>query len=618
MKSLMLLWKVTAEELGRMCCTDTSRDYQTVTARSECEGLSFLTITLPDFGKAFERALDEGKVRSDSFPGFRMRAGLPQFLGGFLSRIFDRSSGVLLDVPDVDSIFSIRQLTLMFGKILIPCSDARLKGAIDAYKQCDIEVREWNNTTCLADLQSLEQVFTLLYGNILAGVNDDLVSNRLLPKHGPGATADRLRGNAKYDQYEKSSWPIRLDRHFPYGEWCVPSWGDYRLVDRANFVEPGAETPVRVVFVPKTHKTPRVIAIEPTCMQYTQQSLMESFVKRLESKFVDNDWFADRINVVHGMIGFTDQEPNRLLAREGSLSGDLATLDLSEASDRVSNLHVIELLRRHPSLSGAVQACRSTKADVFGEVIDLAKFASMGSALCFPMEAMVFLGIIFLGIQDAQSTRLTRRQILSFSGKVRVFGDDIIVPKEYVHHVVQRLESFGFKVNAGKSFWNGKFRESCGKEFFAGEDVSISRVRMEFPSPHDDVSERHEKIIKLVSLRNQFYMTGLWGTARYLEGEIRRVIKHYPTVAPTSPVLGRWSVCGFNYEIHKYHTDTHAPLVKGYVQNSRPPKSNISGRGALLKSFLKRGEQPFADVKHLERQGRPQSVNIKLRFAQPF
>nr|QDH88673.1 MAG: hypothetical protein H3BulkLitter162721_000002 [Leviviridae sp.]QDH90094.1 MAG: hypothetical protein H3Bulk427981_000002 [Leviviridae sp.] len=49
-----------------------------------------------------------------------------------------------------------------------------------------------------------------------------------------------------------------------------------------------------------------------------------------------------------------------------------------------------------------------------------------------------------------------------------------------------------------------------------------------------------------------------------------------------------------------------------------PPKSQLDGIGALLKVMLKQGDQPFVDRQHLERQGRPSVVDIKLRWASPF
>nr|QDH90103.1 MAG: hypothetical protein H4BulkLitter223084_000002 [Leviviridae sp.] len=118
MKSLMQLWTRLANELARQCCTCATRDIKYVSRRYEYEGESFLTISLPSFGKDFERSLDQGYVAPTLFMGFPWQAGLPRLFGGFLGLVFDHHSGVLLDNPSVAAIRSIRQLTLMFGKIL--------------------------------------------------------------------------------------------------------------------------------------------------------------------------------------------------------------------------------------------------------------------------------------------------------------------------------------------------------------------------------------------------------------------------------------------------------------------------------------------------------------------
>jgi hypothetical protein len=265
------------------------------------------------------------------------------------------------------------------------------------------------------------------------------------------------------------------------------------------------------------------------------------------------------------------------------------------------------MFENFPNLERAVDATRSRKADVQGHgVIRLAKFASMGSALCFPIEALVFSTVIFIGIQNALSRPLTLKDISSFRGKVRVYGDDIIVPVKYVRHVISALETYGFKVNAGKSFWNGSFRESCGKDYYAGEDVSVVRVRQFIPESRGNAKE----IISTVSLRNQLYNAGLWGTVRHLDRHLERVLKHYPVVGPQSPVLGRVSCLGI--PSYRMHIHLHKPIVKGFLQRSRPPISKLDGYGALMKFFLKRGDEPFADRDHLERYGRPDAVDIKL------
>ena len=621
MKSLVVLWQRVADESATRCHTRTSRDLKTVATRTKMEGVSFLTITLPNFGKDFERSLDRGVVADDVFLGFTRHAGLPRFLGGFLQRIFDRGDGTLLPNPCVDSIIAVRQLTLMFGKIALPCSDARVKRAIRGYVECEQEVEAGDRTRSAVDIAAFRRVSNLLFVDAFTYMDREIHAGRVVPKHGPGATADRRRGNAKFRQ---DTWPSRLEKAgFYSSDFLLPTYSYYDALERVRLLEPEAEVPVRVITVPKTLKTPRIIGIEPTAMQYAQQAILPVMLEGLRRK------------PLASFLGFDDQTPNQRMAREGSLTGGLATLDLSEASDRVSNQLVMEMMRNHPHLLHAVQATRSTKADVPGHgVMPLSKFASMGSALCFPVEAMVFLTTVFLGIEQALRVPLDRQTINTFAGRVRIYGDDILVPTDCVESVVDMLGNFGFRVNVAKSFWNGKFRESCGKEYYDGEDVSVVRVRQVPPTQRRHAS----RVVSHVSLRNQLYNAGYWGVCAELDKEIRGMLKHFPVVSESSPVQGRVSFLG--YETQKLHDKLHSPLVKGYVVSANIPSDPLDDVGALLKCLLRfardedqqteasvlldlatggvLGSLPAVDADHLERAGRPQLVDIKLRWSSPY
>jgi len=647
MKRLMLFWHTVLKELGTWCRISTVNDWNTAVNRFVNEGEEFFTLTLPVFARDLETALRHEQVTPDLFQGFKKKAELPLFLGGFLELIFDRDTGQLHEVEAtdykkfvrlVDAIFAVRQLTLMFGKMEKECTSERKDAAIVNYLACEQEVADFEK--CIIsdiedrsrypwvyhvssddesvhdkvdwrdELSSFRNISKWLFGEVLTRLDGDVYYasmgsthrhyGKLMPKHGPGKTADKLSGNRKYDLRE---WTRRLEEGgFPYGEYAIPNWRYYYLLDHVSFLEPGEERPVKVTLVPKTQKTPRVIAIEPTCMQYAQQALSIALAEYLE----------DPQYGLHDMIGFTHQSPNQAMAMMGSLDESLATLDLSEASDRVSNLLVKEMTGQWPHASEAIQASRSLTADVRGEVIKLSKFASMGSALCFPIEAMVFLTIIFYAICKETGRPMNSKLLEEFAGRVRVYGDDIIIPNEYATCVSEALELFGFKVNSHKSFWTGRFRESCGGEFYAGEDVSVTRVRRSFPERRTDVPE----VISTVSLRNQFYANGLMSSVRFLDGIIGEVLPHYPKVHPDSSVVGRHTALSYDYD--KVSEALQSPMVKGYVVDSRIPKSPISDEGALLKCLTKRGLLPFNDVKHLERQGRPKSVHLKLRWRQPF
>lgn len=608
MKSPMQLWREVTEELGDQCRVCTTLDIKTAEKRSTCEGISFFTITLLDFAKDFDEALGEGQVLTYHFAGFSRWQGLPRFLGGFLEQIFDRKSGFILDEPNVDAVFAVRQIARLMSKVSLKCSYKRERDALDGYVKTDAELATAGMAFDTDDLREFGRISRLLFGRILSDMDDLHATGKLLPRHGPGATADRLFGNRKFDLEE---WHWRLERGgFHSVDYLLPNQRFWMSLDRVSFADPEDERPARVIAVPKTLRTPRIIAIEPTCMQYTQQAVAGSLVPLIE---------AD--SLVGSMVGFTNQEPNQRLARQGSIDGSLATLDLSEASDRVHNQLVEVMLTGFTNIRDAVQSSRSLRADVPGHgIIPLTKFASMGSALCFPIEAMVFTTLVFLGIQKRLGTRLTRDAIKQYRGSVRVYGDDIIVPAHYARSVSDVLEAFGLKVNQHKSFWSGNFRESCGKEYFRGYDVSVVKLRTIppevfprwiSPAKRKDVGQ----IVSYVSFRNQLYNAGLWRTAEKIDGDLERILKWFPYVGPDSALLGR---LGPKISIDGINPNTHAPVAKGWVVKTTLPHSPVSGEGALLKWFLKESELPFADRDHLERAGRPWAVGMKLKKASPY
>ncbi len=676
MKNLLSLWCELADESASWCYTSAARDKEYVAGRVELEGESFFTISLPMYCKAFERALDHGSIDSTLFCGYKQRGGFPLFLGGFLSQIFD-TDGSLLDEPSIDCILAVRQLTLVFGKIERPCTLARETQAMRNFVEIEEELKEFDPSSLKEFLPRFLKMSTLLWANTFSEVENSLLETHgladswpeysgfpdgfdddpqrgrdaflqllpaplrgpvrhpvvlgdceivdpasrriLVPRHGPGATADRLRGNAKFSI---SEWPLRLEGVFPYGDYALPSWRSYYQLDRVQFLEPGAERPVKVISVPKTLKTPRIIAIEPTGMQYCQQALSHRIVDAIEDHSETTpSRRGQRCDWGRWFIGFKEQEPNRLLARSGSINGHLATLDLSEASDRVLNQHVLSLFARFPRLSEAIQATRSTKADVPGHgVIPLAKFASMGSALCFPVEAMVFTTIIMAAISYERGDHEPEQYVSTLSamfGKVRVYGDDIIVPVEYVDRVIEWLKAFGLKVNLDKSFWTGKFRESCGGDYYDGEWVTPVRLRHELPASLEDA----DGVVGLVTFRNLLYWNGFWTTAKKIDERITFLSRGwYNVVDETAEGLGRESVFGWRLRLQRdrLHPGTHVPLVRGLKVRTPSPESFITGEGALLKFLFRKSFLPWQDPRHLTHYGRGSVAGIKRSWIRPF
>jgi len=616
LKSLNALLQCILNELGMRCGISTTRDLKTITSRIETEGLSFLTITLAAYGKDFQKSLDRGYAGNDLFLSFKKRGGLPHLFGGFLSQIFDPSSARLIDEPSIEAIRAVRQLTLMFAKMNMRCSHSRELAAFDRYIEIEKEVRRndqlLSGQACKGAaevsphhaLDDFARVGRVLWADLFSRIDSRLYGEIVVPKHGPGSTADGLRGNSKFLQ---RMWTTRLEDVFPHWEHIIPSESFLDRTDSVVLLPPGSEIPVKVILVPKTLKTPRVIAMEPSCMQYMQQGVRGI----IEQEIARND-------TVRSLISSEDQKPNQRLAMQGSFLGDLATLDLSDASDRVSNQHVRLLVANHKLLREALDATRSRKADVNGKVIRLAKYASMGSALCFPIEALVFMTCVFVGIEKDLNRRLTKADVKSYLGSVRAYGDDIIVPVKHVQSVIQALETFGARVNHDKSFWTGKFRESCGKDFYDGHDVSIVRLRSHLPESRLQI----EELQSTVATRNLLFQAGYVDTVEWLDKRIEKLIP-FPFVEPTSVLLGRqgYSPC----QGSRLDPDTHTPLVKGVVVESILPASQLDDYGALLKWFLMSDNSLFstnvlnqrrlADKDHLQFAGRPVSARIKNRWA---
>ncbi len=591
MKSLVSLWGTLALELGTLCGIDASRDIVTLSRRCESEGDAFLRITLPSFGKAFERALEEGRFSPNFQSSFKTRGGLPVFLRGFLEKIFT-PDGTLRQHTCTESIRAVRQLTAVCGKIEGVCTPRRNNAAIAEYVAADEECHAWD-MSLPSILDELHQVAKRGLVPLISHADWKVSRDDIVPRHGPGNTADRLLGNKKFDC---DYWPHELETRFPWSEWGVPNYRYADSSDRA--LTPLTHVvPARLTLVPKTMSKPRVIVMEPTAVQYMQQALLAVI--------------TDSIERASNMIGFTDQSSNRSMARSASVSLGLVTLDLSEASDRVTYLQAASVLGVTPHLWEALKATRSRLVELpSGEIRGIHKFASMGSATCFPVEAMVFYTAILLAVRnhhrkaDAEFD-LSWSFIKQFEGRIRVYGDDCIFPVEYLPEVEAVFDQLGWKINRNKTFSKSFFRESCGGDYWNGEDVTPARLKKPIPTTLRQIAE----VQSFVAFRNQVYHLGLWRTAAQCDRLLERVLRGvYPIVEETSPALGRTSV---SFKPLWLGTDRYQrALTRAWTVKATIPKNQSSEVGALLKCLI----SPGRDDEHLWRSGRPSAVSIKQRW----
>lgn len=200
----------------------------------------------------------------------------------------------------------------------------------------------------------------------------------------------------------------------------------------------------RFTTVPKDATKVRGICVEPSINVSHQLSVGKVIRKRLRSEGID--------------LKFGQAIHQRLVA-EGSLSLDIGTIDLSNASDTVSH-RLVELFL--PKLwFELLDSLRSPSTFIDGNWVDLEKFSSMGNGFTFELETLLFY-VICLAVNDVCGSKFDRS---SFS----VYGDDIIVPVTLADKVITTLSFFGFTPNKRKTFVSDvPFRESCGADYFNG------------------------------------------------------------------------------------------------------------------------------------------------------
>lgn len=578
------------------CAAEVSiRDLKTIRSRVKSQGVSFLTITLPNFCKDFERSLEQGFVDSKLFQSFRKNRAIPAFLQGMLSRIFDLETGRIIDdvkangspINTARLVGSIRQICLAFKKIELACTPLREFRAMESFVENEAAFELFSLSE--EDVIRFSNVSFVLWNRVLR----DLRVDELVPRHGPGQTAERVSGNRKYSWQR---WHDRLEPYFPFVDSAYSqsiyfsrqgqrSCGVVPIstseigssareeLNLVSVISEDDEQPVRVTPVPKTLKGPRIIAIEPCCMQYAQQAIRDILYERLES----HEPFAGHIN-------FRDQTKNQRLALMSSANGLLATIDLSDASDRVPLDLALRMFDSNPDLRDAIDACRSKNARMpDGRNVRLSKFASMGSALCFPVEAMYFYTICVVALLEEFNLPVSRKNAELVASDVYVYGDDILVPAHAAASVLKALQKYNCRVNSAKTFYRGSFRESCGVDAYLGEVVTPLYIGTKPPENR----QQAKSVISWLCTSNLFFKKGYFRTASFLASRVEKVLGKLPAVPEKAAVLGRTIPWTLNRLRRRWNEKLQHFEVMCWVPSPVYRTDKLDGFGALQKSLLR-------------------------------
>lgn len=228
-----------------------------------------------------------------------------------------------------------------------------------------------------------------------------------------------------------------------------PSVWDYSIRDLTQV--PGN----RFTSVKKNSKTDRGICIEPSLNLYFQLGV--------------GALISEKLGRYYGWSKATQPAYHQVLARIGSLTGSISTIDLKAASDSVSRALVKLLLPRDWYERLDQLRCRSTLID--GRWYRIEKFSSMGNGYTFELETLLFLTLCKVLAREP-----IREDPFTPGLAISVFGDDIIVPTSISKSVVLALSFFGFVVNEEKTYLKGPFRESCGGDYYRGYNVRGYRL----------------------------------------------------------------------------------------------------------------------------------------------
>nr|UJQ85421.1 MAG: hypothetical protein 3 [Leviviridae sp.] len=624
------------------------RDRERLFTLMKTRGLSSLMIDLPNLRTLLLRGLETGclSLEGPLSCAVSKRTKVPRLFSGLWLHVFTRN-GVLRDFPDTNAIFFLQQLTCMLKNVELECSYDRKLLAVEEYYNVEEDLRsptllwadsefdtfgvgqslsftDWlfdnerelfpgaeiapgDRSAVILLAARLQRICDSVAGELgyfdpygfTESVGKSDVTERFL-SHGRGSVSDLGR---HADKYALPGWSERLQRVFPND-----AFGHYRFDNTLEYQSWKEVQSSKLIAVPKTLAKPRLIASEPTSHQWCQQITLRWLIQRMRTTRLS--WFLDLTdqrlsqNMVYaaslpktGNPRSASSTPlvrptvNRLGGQRGvarvNPKGrlDVATVDLSSASDRLSCWAIERFLRKNPVLLSALQASRTPFLNdgISGrDAIFLKKFATQGTGVTFPIQSLFFLCCVLasLGCNTLKDSR-------KWKGRVRVYGDDIIIPVHGYENLRLLLHYLQLKVNDNKSFVHGEFRESCGVEAYRGDNITpICPKTLVCRGPK---SER-----AMLDTSNNLHLAGLWHTAAWFERQTRR--REIPVVGLGLGAVGRISFCGsdvshlksrWNQNLHR-----HEVRCRGFVSTQRRKPYNSSS--GIFQFFA---ENPSQDQK---------------------
>jgi len=448
---------------------------------------------------------------------------------------------VVYDTLSVADACNLRQILAFFTKRSdVDLGVSRLESAVRTFIASEALCKETNEIIRMRNLGR----FSFLPGvepalmraqqkiaNILGPV-PSLTDLRV--RFGPGATTQVKRKNSHPRRKLSVEYACSEDMAEIVGR-CLEELPKWVFLEEDADVE-SKKVSVQIhdgnlVFVPKNAKTDRPVVVEPSLNTMFQAGI--------------GTYMADRLRL--SGIDIRDQTRNQRAAREGSITGGLATLDLSSASDTIALELVYDLL----PVDWAIFLSRFRTGHVKYHSVRLCleKFSSMGNGFTFPLETLIFYALACACVDEHDVSI------------VSVYGDDIIVPTYAYGPLCSLLQSVGFVPNATKSYSTGSFRESCGVDYYRG--INIRPCYIKGPLACFDLFRLHNFYVRgldpeLASTIVEFISPHIriWGPDGYGDGHL---------LGDRPPTLSRreWGWSGYTFETYTFRPRKEMAVLPG-------------------------------------------------------
>lgn len=395
--------------------------------------------------------------------------------------------GAQCEVQEYPDFFRDCYQLLKFGQRFTFCgATAILQSGLDAFIKRERINARWNvrnyypSTIISRASDIVAEMFCRLDRAICTGRYD-----RESWPHGHGAFSS---GSCNFGSIPKGNQinPPRTWSNSSRGKKYIACVGDYAIIPLDyTCVVPG-DNPAsfsRIRAVPKSYKTPRIIAMEHPKLGWHAFKLRESLIHAVEV----SPWSK--------CFSFNDQSVNMYFACSGSVNGELATLDLSQASDSIYLALGAALFQKCPHVWAKLLENRSDRLSCNGlkykwqeenAVTDQSGFKHYGYDNTAPTQMVftsgsqltpVFQSVVFMAL--CQSTaEIASCFTHGNKPNLHVYNDDIIIDSCLAQSVIDVLESLGFEVSISKSYLNtepmayGFFRESCGGDYLNGQLIT--------------------------------------------------------------------------------------------------------------------------------------------------